>query len=122
MAANMTFGRNAKNAQIASPENACVQEDVASVDLPDLEHNPAQLCPLVRHLPHLLLRVRGPLMGHRTTGDQYQDRKPESSILVYVLWLLWILTKGYGSQGTPKLLAILQRPSIIEGESNFGSL
>ena len=69
MAADMEFGRNAENAQIASPENACVQEDAASADLPDLEHNSAQLCPLVGHLAHLLLRVRGPLMGNRKTGE-----------------------------------------------------
>ena len=69
MAADMEFGRNAENAQIASPENACVQEDAASADLPDLEHNAAQLCPLVGHVAHLLLRVRGPLMGNRKTGE-----------------------------------------------------
>ena len=75
MAADMEFGRNAENAQIASPENACVQEDAASADLPDLEHNSAQLCPLVGHLAHLLLRVRGALVGHRQTGDLLPNLK-----------------------------------------------
>ena len=49
-------------------ENARVQEDAAGLDLPDLQHDAAQLCPLVRHLAHLLLRVRGPPLGHRQTG------------------------------------------------------
>ena len=69
MAADMEFKGNAKNAQLSSPENACVQEDAASADLPNLEHHPAQLRPLVGHLAHLLLRVRGPLMGNRKTGE-----------------------------------------------------
>ena len=69
MVANMAFARNAKSSQIALSENARVQENAASADLPDLEHNSAQLCPLVGHLAHLLLRVRGPLMGNRKTGE-----------------------------------------------------
>ena len=51
-----------------SPENARVQEDAASADLPDLEHDAAQLRAVVGHLPHLLLRVRGAPLGHRQTG------------------------------------------------------
>ena len=73
MAADMEFNGNAKNAQMSSPENACVQEDAASADLPNLEHNSAQLCPLVGHLAHLLLRVRRPLVGNRQTGFQCQN-------------------------------------------------
>ena len=69
MVANMAFTRNAKSSQIALSENARVQENAASADLPDLEHHPAQLRPLVGHLAHLLLRVRGPLMGNRKTGE-----------------------------------------------------
>ena len=69
MVANMAFTRNAKSSQIAPSENARVQENAASADLPDLEHNPAQLRPVVGHLAHLLLRVRGPLMGNRKTGE-----------------------------------------------------
>ena len=86
MAADMEFGGNAKDAQIASPENACVQEDAASADLPNLEHNSAQLCPLVGHLAHLLLRVRGSPVGHRQTG--FQCQKPN-----------FLLALCYGSCG-----------------------
>ena len=46
-------------------ETSRLQENPSGLDLPDLEHNPAQLCPLVRHLAHLLLRVRGAPLGHR---------------------------------------------------------
>ena len=49
-------------------EAACVQEDAASADLPDFEHYAAQLRAVVGHLPHLLLRVRGPAVGHRQAG------------------------------------------------------
>lgn len=52
-----------------SAEAARVQEDAAGADLPDLEHHAAQLRAVVRHLAHLLLRVRGPLMGNRKTGE-----------------------------------------------------
>ena len=70
MVANMAFAGNAKSSQIALlSENARVQENAASADLPDLEHHPAQLRPVVGHLAHLLLRVRGPLMGNRKTGE-----------------------------------------------------
>ena len=69
MVANMAFTRTAKSSQIALSENARVQENAASADLPDLEHHPAQLRPLVGDLAHLLLRVRGPLMGNRKTGE-----------------------------------------------------
>ena len=69
IAADMEFCRNANRSKNSSPENARVQEDAASADLPDLEHNSAQLCPLVGHLAHLLLRVRGPFMGNRKTGE-----------------------------------------------------
>ena len=51
-----------------SAEAARVQEDAAGADLPDLEHHAAQLRAVVRHLAHLLLRVRGPALGHRQTG------------------------------------------------------
>ena len=51
-----------------SAEAARVQEDAAGADLPDLEHHAAQLRAVVRHLSHLLLRVRGPALGHRQTG------------------------------------------------------
>ena len=104
MAADMEFCKNANRSKISSPENACVQEDAASADLPDLEHNSAQLCPLVGHLAHLLLRVRGSFVGHRQTGFPLLSS------------VMWIWTKAYGSQGTLKLLAILLRPSIIEGK------
>ena len=50
-------------------ENARLQEDAAGPDLPDLQHDSAQLCPLVSHLPNLLLRVRGTPLGHRQTGQ-----------------------------------------------------
>ena len=70
MVANMAFTRTAKSSQIALlSENARVQENAASADLPDLEHDPAQLRPVVGNLAHLLLRVRGPLMGNRKTGE-----------------------------------------------------
>ena len=50
-------------------ENARLQEDTAGFDLPHLQHDPPQLCPLVGHLAHLLLRVRGTSLGHRQTGQ-----------------------------------------------------
>lgn len=87
---NMAFGRNGKNAQIASPENACVQEDAASADLPDLEHNAAQLCPLVGHVAHLLLRMRGPLMGHRQTGDINPFFLPYAMVTADLDKSLWV--------------------------------
>ena len=46
-------------------ETSRLQENPSGLDLPDLQYNPAQLCPLVRHLAHLLLRVRGAPLGHR---------------------------------------------------------
>ena len=54
-----------------SAEAARVQEDAAGADLPDLEHHAAQLRAVVRHLAHLLLRVRGPALGHRQTGHTH---------------------------------------------------
>lgn len=49
-------------------ENACVQEDSTGTDLPDLQHNPPQLCGVDRHLSHVLLRVRWPAVGDGETG------------------------------------------------------
>ena len=96
MAADMEFNGNAKDAQIASPENACVQEDAASADLPNLEHNSAQLCPLVGHLAHLLLRVRGALVGHCQTGELLPNLKtpllfwPSGMVAVDLDNSLWV--------------------------------
>lgn len=52
------------------PENARVQENATGPDLSDQQHNSSQLRPLDRHPPHLLLRVRGAVVGHRPTGCQ----------------------------------------------------
>lgn len=49
-------------------ENACVQEDSTGTDLPDLQHNPPQLCGVDRHFSHVLLRVRWPAVGDGETG------------------------------------------------------
>lgn len=51
-------------------ENARIQENATGADLSDQQHNPAQLCPLDGHTPHLLLRVRGVVVGHRPAGCQ----------------------------------------------------
>ena len=50
-------------------EDARVQEDAAGADLSHLQHHAAQLRALERHLTHLLLRVRGPSLGHCQTGQ-----------------------------------------------------
>jgi hypothetical protein len=54
-------------------ETSRVQEDPVGADLPHLEHDAAQLRPLVGHLAHLLLRVRGAALGHRTSGCQVKS-------------------------------------------------
>ena len=51
-------------------ETPRVQENPPGLNLPDLEHHPSQLRPMVGHLAHLLLRVRGPAVGHRQAGRQ----------------------------------------------------
>ena len=53
-------------------ENARVQEDAAGPDLPHQLHHAPQLRALDGHLPHLLLRVRGPPVGHRPAGGALQ--------------------------------------------------
>ena len=58
----------AVNQPLLCLENARIQEDAAGPDLPDLKHDAAQFCALVRHLAHLLLRVRGSPLGHCQTG------------------------------------------------------
>ena len=73
------------------PENACVQEDAASADLPNLEHNSAQLCPLVGHLAHLLLRVRGSPVGNRQTGFKTPlSSLPPAMVAVDLDKSLWV--------------------------------
>jgi hypothetical protein len=49
-------------------ENARVQENAASLNLSDIEHNAAQFPAVDGLVAHLLLRVRGSLVGHRATG------------------------------------------------------
>ena len=96
MVANMAFTRNAKSSQIALSENARVQENAASADLPDLEHHPAQLRPVVGHLAHLLLRVRGALVGHCQTGELLPNLKtpllfwPSGMVAVDLDNSLWV--------------------------------
>lgn len=46
-------------------EDARVQENAAGDDLPDLLDHASQIRHLDRHLADLLLRVRGPSLGHR---------------------------------------------------------
>ena len=55
---------------LASLESGCVEEHVASFDLPHFEHNSAQLPDLERQQAHLLLRVRGTAVGTGQTGTQ----------------------------------------------------
>lgn len=52
----------------ASAEDARVQENAASDDLPDLFDDAAQIRHLDGHIADLLLRVRGSPLGYRTTG------------------------------------------------------
>ena len=66
-----------------SAEAARVQEDAAGADLPDLEHHAAQLRAVVRHLAHLLLRVRGPALGHRQTGHTHISAADDLSAKLY---------------------------------------
>lgn len=49
-------------------EDARLQEDSTGDDLSDLVDDASQLCHLDRYFADLLLRVRGPAMGHRETG------------------------------------------------------
>lgn len=51
-------------------ETSRVQEDPPGVDLSDLQHDAAQLRPMVGHVTDLLLRVRGPAVGHRKAGGE----------------------------------------------------
>ena len=49
-------------------EDARVQEDTASSDLPNLKHDATQLCCLDGNFAHLLFRVWRPLVGSGSTG------------------------------------------------------
>lgn len=49
-------------------EDARVQENPASDDLPDIIDHASQLRHLDGHVAYLLLRVRGSAMGHRSAG------------------------------------------------------
>lgn len=53
---------------VACVEDARVQEDAASSDLPHLEHDATQLRHVDGNIAHLLLRVRGSAVGHRQAG------------------------------------------------------
>lgn len=51
-------------------ENARVQENATGADLSNQQYNAAQFRSMDSHTPHLLLRVRGAVVGHRPTGCQ----------------------------------------------------
>ena len=52
-------------------ENARVQENTASSDLPYLQYNTSQFRPLVSHISYILLWMWGTVVGYCQTGIQY---------------------------------------------------
>ena len=71
----MVLGRNRRRHRCCCAtaamrtENARLQEDAAGSHLPYFEYNAAQLPAVDGLFTHLLLRVRGSSMGHRSTGS-----------------------------------------------------
>jgi len=57
-----------RNGDGAPAEDARVQEDPAGDDLPHIVHHSSQLRHLDRHVADLLLRMRGPPLGHCSAG------------------------------------------------------